>query len=53
VNATDIRKLPLPSNELLLAIGRSLPLEANLAVVDSIVDSVLGNWQPHHIAEAN
>jgi adenine-specific DNA-methyltransferase len=42
VNATDLRKLPLPSMELLTSIGRALPEDPLLAVIDSVVDSILG-----------
>jgi len=53
VNATDLRKLPLPALKLLVAIGRALPSEATLAAVDSIVDSVLDIRQPQHIVGTN
>ena len=48
VNATDLRKLPLPPLELLIAIGRLVPSQATLAVIDSIVDSTLDIRQPQH-----
>lgn len=50
VNATDLRKLPLPSLELLVAIGRAIPPRASLAVVDYTVDSILGIRQPQRTA---
>jgi adenine-specific DNA-methyltransferase len=53
VNATDLRKLPLPSLEMLVAIGRGVPLGAPLAVVDSIVDSILGTRQLRRAASAS
>jgi len=42
VNATDLRKLPLPPLERLLAIGRALPANANLADADAAVADTLG-----------
>ena len=53
VNATDLRKLPMPPLELLIAIGRAVPLGAPLATVDSVVDSVLDARQTESTAAAN
>lgn len=42
VNAAELRKLPLPSHDVLLAIGAACRPGMSLAEVDSIVESVLG-----------
>ncbi|MGQ0802164.1 MAG: Eco57I restriction-modification methylase domain-containing protein [Pseudomarimonas sp.] len=43
VNATDLRKLPLPPIERLLAIGRALNAHATLADADAAVAGALGD----------
>ncbi|MCK9377006.1 MAG: Eco57I restriction-modification methylase domain-containing protein [Syntrophobacterales bacterium] len=53
VNATDLRKLPLPSLELLVAIGRAICPGTSLLAVDTIVDSTLRPQQPRHTVAAN
>lgn len=42
VNATELRKLPLPPLETLVAIGQALPARPTLAEVDAAVDAALG-----------
>lgn len=41
INATDLRKLPLPPLAQLIEIGQRLPAQATFAQVDSVVDEVL------------
>lgn len=53
VNATDLRKLPLPPLDLLVSIGRAVRSDTALAVIDSIVDSILDIRQPNHIVGTN
>ncbi len=53
VNATDLRKLPLPPLDLLVDIGRAVPVGASLAVIDSVVDSILDARQLQCTATAN
>jgi len=43
VNATDLRKLPLPPLEQIVAIGRLLRAKATLEMADVAVDTVLGD----------
>ncbi len=52
VNAGDLRKLPLPSMDLLVKIGRGLPLNPTLPEVDALVDSTL-DVEGLSIAEAS
>lgn len=53
VNATDLRKLPLPPLELIVAIGRAVPSKATLATIDSLVDSILDIRQSDHSVKMN
>ncbi len=45
VNATDLRKLPLPPKNILIAIGRAVPQHATLGEIDSVVNVTLGIGQ--------
>jgi adenine-specific DNA-methyltransferase len=42
VNATDLRKLPLPPKDLLNDIGRTISRCSTLEQIDAVVDSILG-----------
>lgn len=42
VNATELRKLPLPPLELIEEIGRRCPVAPGLAEIDALVDQILG-----------
>jgi len=42
VNATDLRKLPLPPHDILLEIGRALRAGMTWKRIDSIVENILG-----------
>ncbi len=46
VNATDLRKLPLPTKDILIAIGRAVPQHATLVQIDRAVNVALGIGQP-------
>lgn len=45
INATDLRKMPLPPLNLLIAIGRAVATGSTLAAVDAAVETIL-NLQP-------
>lgn len=49
VNATDLRKLPLPSLEVIQAIGRVVRKGITLDDIDSAIDRVLSAEQPHRL----
>lgn len=53
INATDLRKLPLPPLRMLVAIGRATPPGVTLTAIDSIVTSILGIGQPQQSAAAS
>lgn len=46
VNATDLRKLPLPSWDSIVAIGRAVRASTSLSKVDSVVENFLRTEQP-------
>lgn len=50
VNATDLRKLPLPPLEQLINIGRAVLSETTLNTIDSIVDTILNIRKARPIA---
>ena len=52
VNATDLRKLPMPPKDILIAIGRAVPRHATLEQIDSAVNSALGTGQPNTAGKA-
>lgn len=43
INASDLRRLPLPPRDHLIAIGRTIGDRADLAAIDAAVDGVLGS----------
>lgn len=47
VNATDLRKLPLPPRELIVAIGRAARVGMSLTQVDRIINDIIGGTTPN------
>lgn len=47
VNATDLRKLPLPPAEIIMRIGASIRMGMTLQKVDAVVEHVLGDTENH------
>ncbi len=52
VNATELRKLPLPPLETIVEIGRQLPTRPSLALIDDVVTRALGVWSDEKAAAA-
>ena len=47
VNATDLRKLPLPPKEVIMEIGRIARVGMSLAQVDKIIDKTINGMTPN------
>jgi adenine-specific DNA-methyltransferase len=52
VNATELRKLPLPPMSVICRIGRALPAVPTLVEIDAVVERELGLEQEHDEARA-